>query len=107
MAQKTNVTANQLAGQITDSDLIASRRTAIAGEFADMTVDAVANPSPDPAPQPSQPIPQGPTLQQVRAGDLITAQYVNNLVLAIENLRTRVGNLEELAQGSDSAAAAA
>ena len=39
-------------------------------------------------------IPEPPQLHQVHAGDLITAQYFNDLVLAIENLQARIEVLE-------------
>ena len=46
-------------------------------------------------PQGAQAIPAPPQLHQVEPGDLITAQYFNDLVLAIQNLQTRIAVLEE------------
>lgn len=44
--------------------------------------------------QHDQSIPDPPELHQVQPGDLITAQYFNDLILAIENLQARVDVLE-------------
>ncbi|MEA3061808.1 MAG: hypothetical protein QOJ94_1589 [Sphingomonadales bacterium] len=95
MAQKPNVVADQIVGQIPEAEAVESRRV------ADANFDqAVANPQtpptrqPSPPGPPSPPIPPGPVLQEVKAGDLITCEYINQVVRAIQNLQTRVGNLE-------------
>ena len=41
-------------------------------------------------------IPDPPLLHLVQPGDLITAQYFNDLVLAVQNLQARVEDLEQI-----------
>ncbi|MEA3015838.1 MAG: hypothetical protein QOI38_560 [Sphingomonadales bacterium] len=104
MVQRTQSAANQLGSQIAQREVDAVRATDFAGIAAD---EAVADRSD--VRQPGGPIPQGPVLHLVQAGELITAQYINDLVLAVQNLQTRVHNLEALvrrAQSDDSPVAA-
>lgn len=116
MAQKKQFAASKLGGTAAEATAAAhhggivgnfaeaGEQTATAtrqhGAFTGNFTEAVADPQPTPTKQPGQAraIPQGPALQQVRPGDLITAQFVNNLVLAIENLRDRLGDIEALVE---------
>ena len=41
-------------------------------------------------------LPPPPLLHLVQPGDLITAQYFNDLVLAVQNLQARVDDLEQV-----------
>jgi hypothetical protein len=67
------------------------------GKVTDAGEGMVANPNTPPiVAQPGQAIPQGPELHQVQAGDLITAQFINDVVLAVQNLQERVADLEAL-----------
>jgi hypothetical protein len=107
MVQKSTIAANQLGQQVSEREAEAMLATDVVGAHAG---DAVASPpSPPVVRQPHQPIPRGPVLHRVEAGELITAQYINDVVLAVQNLQMRVGNLEALVDGSpshDSSAAA-
>jgi hypothetical protein len=93
MAEKRQSAANKFGGPAAQHAAATGHHAEIAGDFE----QAIANPQTPPIiNRPGGSISQGPELQQVRAGDLITAQYVNNLVAAIQNLRTRVGDIEAL-----------
>lgn len=94
MAEKKQFAANTFAGA-------APERPAAAAAATENFAEAAVNPqSPPIVDRPGGSIPQGPDLQPVRPGDLITALYVNTLVAAIENLRTRVGAIEALIEDS-------
>jgi hypothetical protein len=112
MAKQPKTAADKLGERILEQDSVLGRAEFVGGfvggDFAatDFTVgnatEAVADPEKPTIGRRARAIPQGPVLVPVRPGDLIAAQSINNLISAIENLRTRVGDIEALIEDSRS-----
>ncbi len=88
MAVQSNPSPSQQAqAQVTQAQ--AQAQAQAQGQFAQSDQQ-----SPGVVSQHGQQIPPAPLLHLVQPGDLITAQYFNDLVLAVQNLQARVEELE-------------